>query len=365
MGIIAAVCLVARTLLSIFLTRVMLRFLSKKSAKISSQLFSKLLAGNLTEIQNQNSQQLLYATTNGVSTVTLGVIGSLVSLLSDGALLVVLSFGLIAVDKTIAIATYLLFGGMGIILYFALHKRARHLGLESSQLQIHSNKIALEAIHTYRELLVRGRRGVIAERIKDSRFALARNSAELSFMPSISKYVLEISLVLGGISIAAFQFSTTTASRAVATLVVFIAAGSRIAPAILRIQQSALLIRSSLGTASPTLVLFERLKVVQEIGSANRDLDFGHSGFIPEIKVRNVSMRYPENEVDSLSNVSIDIPPGRFVAFIGRSGSGKSTMVDLLVGARNPQSGFIEISGLAPMQVHSRWPGAEIGRAHV
>ena len=66
LGIIAAVCLVARTLLSIFLTRVMLRFLSKKSAKISSQLFSKLLAGNLTEIQNQNSQQLLYATTNGV-----------------------------------------------------------------------------------------------------------------------------------------------------------------------------------------------------------------------------------------------------------------------------------------------------------
>ena len=74
-------------------------------------------------------------------------------------------------------------------------------------------------------------------------------------MPNVSKYVIESTMVLGALLISAAQFSTQDAPRAVATLAVFMAAGSRIAPAVLRFQQGALQIRSSLGTASPTLDL--------------------------------------------------------------------------------------------------------------
>jgi hypothetical protein len=142
-----------------------------------------------------------------------------------------------------------------------MSKRARKLGILNGELSISSDQKILEVLNSYREALIKNRRGYYSNQIRDSRVDLANVTAEFSFMPNISKYVVEISLVLGAVLISASQFLLQDASRAVATLGVFLAAGSRLAPAILRLQTSAIQVRVSGGQAKTTLELIKFLSI--------------------------------------------------------------------------------------------------------
>ena len=52
------------------------------------------------------------------------------------------------------------------------------------------------------------------------------------------------------------------------------------------------------------------------------------------------------------------VPPGSSVAFVGPSGAGKTTIIDVLLGVLNPDNGSVSISGLAPLLAVAKWPGA-------
>ena len=106
LGLLATFILVARTLLSIFFTKRTLLFLSRRGAVISAHLISKLLSQSLLVIQSRTTQETLYALTAGVSTITVGILGTSVSLISDFALLSVMACGLFFVDPTLALCTF-------------------------------------------------------------------------------------------------------------------------------------------------------------------------------------------------------------------------------------------------------------------
>ena len=158
--------------------------------------------------------------------------------------------------------------------------------------------------------------------------------------------------------IAGIQFSLQDAAHSIAVLSVFLAASTRIAPAVLRIQQGALNIRGSLGTATPTLELIEQLGDAEEIETVDDALETGHSGFDPEVVVQNVSLTYPSKEVAAISDVSIEVKIGSSIAIVGPSGAGKTTLVDALLGVLEPDFGTITISGCKPLEAIAKWPGA-------
>jgi hypothetical protein len=259
LAVVAAGLLIGKTIFSVLFIRRTMFFLSRRGALISSLLVSKLLAQPLQVIQQRTMQQNLFAVTSGVGTITLGVLGTAVALISDISLLIIMMIGLFIVDPTIAISTLMVFGGIGYLLYRLLNVRARELGIRQSDLNIESNERILEVLGSYRESVVRNRRNYYAMRIGKQRLELANNSAEMAFMPNISKYVIEITVLLGSLVISAMQFAFQDAVHAVAVLSVFLAASTRIAPAVLRVQQGALQIRGSLGSASPSLELIEQI----------------------------------------------------------------------------------------------------------
>jgi ABC-type multidrug transport system fused ATPase/permease subunit len=83
-----------------------------------------------------------------------------------------------------------------------------------------------------------------------------------------------------------------------------------------------------------------------------------HANFSAQITFDKVSFSYPDGKNKILDQVSIEISPGQFVAFVGSSGAGKSTMVDLLLGVLLPDSGDVKISGQAPSNAIEKSPGA-------
>ena len=354
----AVVLLVGRTFLSIFFTRRILFFLSQRGAKISANLVTRLLSQSLLTIQARTTQETLYAVTRGVELIVLQVLATGVVLVSDLSLLLVMAVGLFVIDPTTAFGTFAVFSLIGYFLYRLMHIRAGALGVKSSELNILSNEKIVEAFGSYRESVVRNRRDYYAREIGKLRFALADTSAEVNFLPFVSKYVIETTVILGALLIGATQFILQDVTHAFATLSVFLAAGTRIAPAVLRVQQGTIQIRGSIGAARPTLDLIDELGDAPMIENVDDTVDVTHVGFESKIQISNASLTYPNKNLPAISNVSLLIPEGTSVAFVGPSGAGKTTMIDVLLGVLNPDQGKVLISGLPPLVAVAKWPGA-------
>lgn len=358
LGSLAALTLVMRTVFSVIFTRKILFYLSLRGARISSDLIGKILSQDITEINKRDKQATVYAVTSGVNAIVIGVIATTITLIADSALLIVITLGLFVIDYRIAITSFTFFTGVGFILYRLMSVKAKNLGMENAQLSVYSNQKIVEVLDSFRESVVRNRRSYYSRIISQSRYELAHVQAETNFMPNVSKYVFETALVIGALLISAMQFLSQDAGRAVGTLAIFIAAGSRIAPAVLRIQQASIQIGNSVGFAEPTLNLIKELKNEEKIETAGDILNLEHPQFEANVDIKNISVSYPNSGKPAISNLTLKIPEFSITAIVGPSGAGKTTLADAILGVIIPQAGEILISGEPPLKSISRWPGA-------
>jgi ABC-type multidrug transport system fused ATPase/permease subunit len=269
-----------------------------------------------------------------------------------------LILGLFAVDPVTSIGTVLIFGVVAWVLYKLMHERANRIGNLNSRLTIKSNEKIVEVFSSYRESVVRNRRDYYARSIAETRLDIANVYAEIGFMPYISKYVLETTVVVGAVLIGALQFALQDAAHAVATLAIFVATGTRIGPAVLRIQQGVVMMKSSFGMAKPTLDLIEFLGNKPMIENYDDVVHTEHFGFDAGVELSNVSLTYPDNSESALKNVSISASAGKIIAIVGPSGAGKTTLVDVLLGVIEPDNGSVQISKVTPLEAIAKWPGA-------
>jgi ABC-type multidrug transport system fused ATPase/permease subunit len=348
LALVTAILLVTKTVLSLFLSRRVVFYLSLKGAKISAKLINQVAGLQLSDIRRFPEQELLFAITSGVNVVLIGVIAAICNLVSDLSLLILLTFVLFVIDPLIGVLSVILFGIAAFSLYLGTRKRALRYGQIISEMNIASNNAILNLFSLYRELTVRNRKIDYVSNISKHRLSLARAIAEVNFLPNLSKYLLEITLVLGGVIVVGVQLKVNDAVNAAGALAVFITAASRITPALLRVQQSATGIRNSLGMAEFTLHILAELKTLEQSKLAHqypveeKDL---HRDVDSEISFRNVHFQYPGKSVNVFSNLNLTIDADEMVAIVGPSGAGKTTLVDLLLGVLEPTQGVIQIAG--------------------
>ena len=349
---------ILKTLLSVYFFRKTLRYMSYRNAEISSSFVSKMLNRPVEKIFKNSIQHQIYNVTTGVERLIGGVVSSLVVITSDLVLLIVILSGLMLIDPVTSIGTLVVFSGLGFLLYFLLHKRVVTLNKDNTYLSIYFNQKVSEGINSFRDLFIKGGREYYVNAIRKSKMQLAEYEAELKFIPSISKYTIEVSVIFGIALIAAIQFYWFDANRAIAVISVFLAASTRIAPAIIRLQQNMIGVRSSLSAAKPTFDLIEELEKINELTRTETVIDTKHRGFSPKLSIKSVQFMYSDASVTTVNNVSLEVDSGKFVALVGPSGGGKSTLIDLILGLLAPSSGTIIISGLSPIDAIKKWPGS-------
>lgn len=166
-------------------------------------------------------------------------------------------------------------------------------------------------------------------------------------------------MLVGALSVSAAQFVLFDVKTAVTTLTIFLAAGSRLAPALLRVQQGSLGIRNAIGGVSSTLELIAELdSAEQNLLKTERNIEIGLEEFLADVDISNLTLRYPSNNFSSLQNINLHIPARKVIAIVGPSAAGKTSLVDVLLGIISPTSGEVRISSHTPQQVIEQWPNA-------
>ena len=362
---VASLALISKSLLSFLMIRRAFRFLANRQAMVSSRMASRLLSRPLLDVQRMSSQKRSYALVQGASAATIGVLGSSVVIAAESAVLLVLFLGLLIVDWLLAVFTVAFFMVVGLVIYRVLGKWAKRLGHQLSVREIASITSVQNAIRTYREVSVTGRRGIYIENFRDLRWKTANVQANMFIISQIPKYVFEVSLIVGGGLLAVSQFLTNDVVAAVAIIAVFLAASSRIMPSLLRFQTAAIQIRSQAGVAAPTLAMAQEFpdEHDQAIDPSLRDRVIGglaseYSGFDATVKLTNISLTYPGADAPALDDVNLTVRSGESLALVGPTGAGKSTIADVILGVIEPEFGKARLSEVPPTQAAMTWPGA-------
>jgi ABC-type multidrug transport system fused ATPase/permease subunit len=358
LGSIAASVLIFKTIISVYLVKRTLLFVSRRGALISSNLVRDLFSKSAIDLNKHTNQEIIYSTTSGIENLTTRVIGSALMIFSDLVLLFVLFVGLLFVNTSISLSIFLIFSLVALALNQYMRTSMYKLGMDEARLGVSSNENIVEALNSYRELVVKNRRSFYVEKITEIRMELSVVTAKRNFMPNLSKYAFEIALIISSFIIAGIQFALYDSSQAIASLAIFLAASTRIAPAILRIQQSTIYLRLGLGTVEKTMGMidFARSGSHDELISTSKSFD--HKDFQPSVDIKDLNFRFENNGNFAIENLNLRIAPGSQVAITGSSGAGKTTLVDLILGVLTNDSDSVKISGLTSLSAFSRWPGA-------
>ena len=357
-SITAAVFFIGKTLLSILFLKRSLIFLGIRSAQFSGNLISMILKKDFTFISGKSKQEIIFNLTGGTNSIFLGIIGSFITILSDLSLITVMVIGLFYIDFGIAFGSITFFTIVGLFLHRKSSKKARFYGIEGTKLTVKVNNLISNLIDTFRELYVQGNIQKFSNEIKKTRLRLAAINSEISYIPYVNKYILEISVIIGVILLSFTQIISQAPSRAIGNLALFLAAATRVVPSILRLQQSVFQVKLSTGGAIPTLELHKEL--LQDLKILDLTPQKGISSsinFDAKVVFDKVCYRYPNNENYAIKDFSIILEKGSLVAIVGKSGAGKSTFVDLMLGVLQPTSGSITISGATPRDIVQDWPG--------
>lgn len=160
----------------------------------------------------------------------------------------------------------------------------------------------------------------------------------------IPKYIIEMVCMTGLLAavIVKIFFGQKEMGDFLPQLAVFAVSAFRLLPSVGRINEHS----SVVLYAAPSLeLIYNDLKEIEHLPSESQ-IKNEEWKFTDKIVVRHVTYRYPDGEVDIIKDADFEIQKGKTVAFVGASGAGKSTMVDILLGLLPPQCGKIYADGM-------------------
>lgn len=358
LGVLAGSVLVVKSILNIYLTRRTLRFLAGRQAAVSGRLAESLLMSPIEQVVARTSHETSYVLTSAVYFATMMVLGQGAIALAEVSLLLVLGVGLFFFNPLVTLFTLIFFALVAWLLHTLLSGWAGGLGARAAESEVESVTTVHEAVRMYRELYVSNRRQHYLDQFRAQRWRAAAVQSDIQLLSVIPKYALETALVVGAGLLVASQFLTNSLTGAVATISVFLVAGSRVVPSVLRLEGAALTMRAAAGQAQPAYELAADLRAPTQQATAVTVHEAAEQrAFVPAVIATNVTFTYPGSHEPALDSVSLIVPSGSSLGITGSTGSGKSTLLDLLLGIRLPDRGTVTVGGVPPLEAITRWPG--------
>ena len=368
---LAVFVLVLKTVLQAVMSRRIFRFLANRQADVSASLARQFLSRPLLFVQRWTTSEAIYALGSGVGAATVAVLGSAITIVAELSLFAIVLVALVLVDPVVTLVAGIVFGGVVLFSQRILARRGERNAEIMKGASIDTLSAVSEALQTYRETTVLNRRELYIAKYQGLIGRYAQATASTAYIMEVPKYVLEATLYIGVLALGVVQFVVNkNLTEAAATVAIFLAAGMRVVPSLLRLQGAAITIRNASVSAQPTFYLAEALShgesdqsVIDRAGSIEASvirerIAAGHGDFDATVVVTGVSVTYIDAGEPALVDASLVAAPGTSIALVGSTGAGKSTLADVIIGVLEPDTGSVTIGGVPPRETISRWPGA-------
>lgn len=329
-------------------------FLMRKRVELSSSLFHRILHLPYTDFRQRSVSELLRVMRDAVGQFYGSVIGGILAIVTGGltVLAIVIALLIATPVQAILVAIYFAIAAFG---YTRLAKpRVARAGEKIVDGSMASTLAALQGLNGFKDIKLRGSQDFFVNRYREGMTLNEQGSREGNFYSSITKYLLEILFILGIGALLLYSFATGTASGAVGSLALFVAAGFRLLPNISTLIGAVNSLR--LGYPSMRLV-YEEIERHDRAEESARPApgEIRALPFARELVLDDVHFRYPGSSRDVLRGIDLTIPFGSSVAFVGGSGAGKTTLVDLILGLHSPTDGRLLADGADITGREAQW----------
>ncbi|ODU64362.1 MAG: hypothetical protein BGO97_10185 [Micrococcales bacterium 70-64] len=351
--VLICVLMVVKGALSVLVTWWATRRIPRYEVAIGDRLFRSYITAPWRDRLRKNSAEIMRFADTGVDATVNSFVLPGATLLSEAISLVTIIATLAIVQPILALTTLVYLLLLGAVLFFWVAGHARKAGEVHVENTISASRLVLEIVSALKEVSLRNKEAAVADIVEETRGRSARARANLYFLSQLPRYALESGLIVGFLVVGGVGFLTGGLEQAIAAVALFALAGFRMAPSVIRFQS---VLAQMVSIAEyPRRVLSELADTEESAaGIASRP-----TRALPEhpstIALENVSFSYSDSAPLALRDVSLEIPFGSSVAFVGASGSGKSTMVDILLSLLEPTSGTISIDGEPLSELRADW----------
>ena len=343
LGILTLAILATSSLLSTFTLYNVSRFSSFTGAKLGDRLFSYYLNQSWLFHTKNSSTYLIKQIATEAARSTTAVIYPLLLLNSKLVLALCISIGVFIFDPIIAMGGLSIFLVAYSLIFFFVKPILTKNGEEISHAMAARYSILSEGFNGVREIMLSMTEDQVSNEFAEQGHKFARAQSNNQLLSQAPRYIMEL-IALSTIILLVIFLSykhENNLSELLPILAIYGVAGLKLLPALQAIYAYLAQIRGNLhsfNSIKNDLISSNSSEYQSKKNTNDKMMTIQH-----EIKLENVSFRYPGSKKDVLKKLSISFPANQSIGIVGSSGSGKSTAIDLLLGFITPDNGNILI----------------------
>jgi len=341
LGVLVFVLLVTSLAFKALTTYAQIRFSLMREYSIGKRLVEGYLHQPYSWFLNRHSASLGKTILSEVSTVIENGMAPLMTLMAQSTVALALLVLLLVIDPLLALSVGVALGLAFATIFFALSGLLKRLGYARIQGNEERFTAISEAFGAAKEVKVGGLEQAYSQRFALPASIYAQSEASARVIAQLPRFALE-AVAFGGMLLIILYLMAKSGSFAATVPVIALYAftGYRLMPALQQIYYAS----AQLRFAGPALDILHKDLISLQAIDAPQD---HHSPLTltQAITLSQVSYHYPNASQPALKGIDLNIPAHSTVGFVGATGSGKTTMVDVILGLLEPQEGHLSIDG--------------------
>jgi ABC-type bacteriocin/lantibiotic exporter with double-glycine peptidase domain len=311
------------------------------SYNISKRLVEGYLNQKYNWFLNRHSAELGKSILSEVDRVIGAGISPLLELIAKGMITVLFLVLLTITDPKLALFISISLGGAYIIFFYFLRKYINRIGEDSLKYNELRFKAVSDAFGAIKEIKVGGFEKFYIKLFSRFSRTFVKTEAALGVSSQLPRFILE-AVSFGGILLLLLYLINQTGNfnNAIPIISLYVFAAYRLMPALQQVYASF----TQLNFVGASLdKLYDDLNNNIKLTTENQDQQI--ISFNKNIILSSVHYNYPNSSQTSLTNINLNIPAKSKIGLIGTTGSGKTTLIDVILGLIDPQKGTLEIDG--------------------
>ena len=319
------------------------RFAQSCNFNISKKFVRDYLKQDYSWFLDKNSAAIGKNVLSEVNAVVSGVLLPGLMLFTNASCVFIIIAGLFYFDPTLAINVFIPLILIYVLLAFFAKKYLTNIGEDRVRANEERFKIIHSGFSSIKELKVSNLEHTLINDYDDPALRFAKHTASQHIIGKLPRYFIEMVAFGGVLGLVIYLILTNESFEdSLPVLVLYAAAGYRLMPALQQLYSQLTTVRFSIPAIEGIYKELDQMVDCEDDVFQSISKDFP---FLNSIASKNITYRYPSSDTDVISNVSLEIIKGSKVGFVGPTGSGKTTIIDIFLGLLSPSDGRILVDG--------------------